>query len=175
MEFYLRDLNETDVNYFYEWIFDSEVIRYSMTKFHRIKTKEEVTIWFQATLNDSKTFQKGIVDSNTNNLIGYVGIASINEVDKNGEYFIFIGNKSSWGKGIASKATQMIVHEGFVTLGLHRIFLTASSKNTGALKAYQKAGFILEGKMREAFFRNNEYSDKVIMGILRSEFESSRD
>ncbi len=59
-----------------------------------------------------------------------------------------------------------MINYGFNELGLHRIFLTASSDNPGALKAYERAGFKIEGLMREAFFRNNKYSDKVIMGII---------
>ncbi len=44
------------------------------------------------------------------------------------------------------------------------------SSNPGAIRAYEKAGFVHEGRMREAFYRDNEYSDKVVMGILKSEF-----
>lgn len=164
-----RSLKPSDVTYFKQWITDKEVIRYSMTKFHRITEESQIIEWFQATIFDSKTFQLGIVDPISKDLIGYAGIASLNEVDGNGEYFIFIGNKSFWGKGIASFVTKEIVRMGFQNLNLHRIFLTASSSNPGAIRAYEKAGFVHEGKMREAFFRNNEYSDKVFMGILKSE------
>lgn len=167
-----RWLKPSDVNYFKKWILDKEVIRYSMTKFHRISDDAQVIEWFDATLFDSKTFQFGLIDSVSKKLIGYAGIASINEIDGNGEFFIFIGDKSYWGKGIASTVTKEIVKIGFHNLNLHRIFLTASTSNFGAIRAYEKAGFVHEGRMREAFYRNNEYSDKVVMGILKSQFES---
>jgi RimJ/RimL family protein N-acetyltransferase len=166
-----RSLKPSDVNYFKKWILDKEVIRYSMTKFHRISNDLQIIDWFQATLFDGKTFQLGIVDPESGDLIGYAGIASLNEVDGNGEYFIFIGDKIHWGKGIASFATKEILRMGFKNLKLHRIFLTASSSNPGAIRAYEKAGFVHEGRMREAFYRDNEYSDKVFMGILQGEFE----
>lgn len=167
-----RPLKPSDVNFFKQWILDAEVIRYSMTRFHKISDESQIIDWFQTTLFDSKTFQLGIIDPASKELIGYAGIASINDVDGNGEYFIFIGNKSFWGRGIASSVTKEMVKIGFESLGLHRIFLTASSRNPGAIRAYEKAGFVHEGKMREAFFRNKEHSDKIIMGILRSEFET---
>lgn len=165
-----RELKPSDIQYFKGWIKDQEVIRYSMTKFHRIKNESQIIEWFHSTLFDSKTFQLGLIDPQSKELIGYAGIASLNEVDGNGEYFIFIGNKAFWGRGIASFATKEIVKIGFEKLNLHRIFLTASSSNPGAIRAYEKAGFIHEGRMREAFYRNSEYSDKVLMGILRREF-----
>jgi RimJ/RimL family protein N-acetyltransferase len=168
----LRSLKPSDVNYFKKWILDKEVIRYSMTKFHKISNDSQIIDWYQTSLFDPKTFQLGIIDSASKVLIGYAGIASINEVDGNGEYFIFIGDKSYWGKGIASSVTKEIVKIGFQDLKLHRIFLTASNRNPGAIRAYEKAGFVHEGRMRKAFFRNNEYSDKIFMGILSSEFEA---
>jgi RimJ/RimL family protein N-acetyltransferase len=69
--------------------------------------------------------------------------------------------------------TKQIVRMGFEDLNLHRIFLTASSNNSGAIRAYEKAGFIHEGRMREAFYRNNEFSDKMFMGILKNEFKNN--
>lgn len=167
-----RPLRPSDVTYFKKWILDKEVIRYSMTNFHRISNESQIIDWFQSTLFDSRTFQLGLTDPASKELIGYAGIASLNEIDSNGEYFIFIGNKAYWGKGIASSVTKEIVRIGFQNLHLHRIFLTASSSNSGAIRAYEKAGFSHEGRMREAFYRNNEYSDKVVMGILKSEFEN---
>jgi RimJ/RimL family protein N-acetyltransferase len=68
--------------------------------------------------------------------------------------------------------TPQIVDWGFTKLGLHRVFLTASSDNPGALKAYEKAGFVFEGRMKDAFFRTGKFSDKVIMGILRPKSSS---
>jgi len=167
--FSMRGLRPSDIQYFNHWIFDQEVIRYSMTKFQLISSKDQVIDWYYSILTANNSFQLGMVDPKTNQLIGYAGIAGINKVDHNGEYFIFIGNKNYWGKGIASEVTKYIVEYGFTKLKLHRIFLTASSKNLNAIKAYESAGFHHEGKMRDAFYRNDEYSDKIIMGVLENE------
>ncbi|HXH74711.1 MAG TPA: GNAT family protein [Bacteriovoracaceae bacterium] len=168
--FYFRELKPSDIQHFNQWAFDKEAIKYSMTKFHQMSSLDHVRDWYSSTLDDSKCFQLGIVDPKSDQLIGYAGIAGINKVDGNGEYFIFIGNKDYWGKGIALAVTKKIIEYGFQKMDLHRIFLTASSKNPGAIKAYVKSGFKHEGIMREAFYRGDEYSDKVIMGILHDEF-----
>lgn len=164
-----RPLKSSDVNFFKKCLVDQEVIRYSMTKFHRINNESQIVDWFYSTLFDPNTFQLGLVDPISKQLIGYAGIASLNDIDRNGEYFIFIGDKSYWGKGIASFVTKEIVRKGFQQLNLHRIFLTASSSNPGAIRAYEKAGFVHEGRMRESFYRNNEYSDKIFMGLLKTD------
>lgn len=169
--YHYRPIKFSDLDHFYRWINDDEVIRYSLTKFHTIKSKDQITDWFLSMISNSNSFTIGI-ENLQGNLIGHVGISGINNVDKNGEYFIFIGDKNYWGKGIASQATKDMVRLGFEKLDLHRIFLTASSNNKGALRAYKKAGFIEEGEMREAFCRNNQYSNKVFMGILKDEWNA---
>ncbi len=162
-----RPLKFSDVDCFYTWVNDEEVIRYSLTKFHEISSEIEILKWYLAMLTDRKCFSVGVC-SPSGNLIGHAGIAGINQIDQNGEYFIFLGDKNHWRKGIASITTKDIANYGLDKLQLHRVFLTASSANAGALKAYKSAGFLEEGSMRDAFFRNNEYSDKVFMGIVKS-------
>ena len=66
----------------------------------------------------------------------------------------------------------MIVHYGFASLNLHRIMLTVSSLNRGGVKAYTKAGFQQEGVLRQACYRDGSYHDKIVMAILRPEWES---
>jgi len=54
------------------------------------------------------------------------------------------------------------------------ILLTVSEKNLGAIKAYTYANFKAEGIMRQAFYRNEEFHDKIIMAILREEWVKSQ-
>ena len=164
---FYRHLKFSDVKYFYHWVNDEEVIRYSLTKFHEISSQEEILKWYLGMLTDKKCFSVGVC-SLSGSLIGHAGISGINKVDKNGEYFIFLGDKNYWRKGIASITTKDMANYGLEKLQLHRVFLTASSANGGALKAYKSAGFIEEGSMRDAFFRNKQFSDKIFMGIVKS-------
>ena len=84
--------------------------------------------------------------------------------------FIFIGDKSMWGKGIGCEVTKQILKIAFLEKGLNRLMLTVSEPNIGGVKAYQKAGFISEGKSRQACFRDGEFHDKLIMSILKEEY-----
>jgi RimJ/RimL family protein N-acetyltransferase len=45
--------------------------------------------------------------------------------------------------------------------------------NPRAMRAYEKAGFRLEGTRREAIYQDGAYHDELVMAILRSEFELS--
>lgn len=166
-DFCLSQIKLSDISYFLSWIKDPDVILYSLTKFHQMESNESRESWFYSMILDSKTYQFSILDKNSMRIIGYAGIAGINHIDRNGEFFILIGEKKYWGKGIATQVASMLIKKGFHDLGLHRIFLTASSDNPGALKAYERAGFKMEGIMKEAFYRHHKYSDKVVMGVLK--------
>jgi RimJ/RimL family protein N-acetyltransferase len=68
----------------------------------------------------------------------------------------------------------LLIEYGFNTLNLHRIELTTFGFNVRALKSYLKIGFQEEGRRREAIFANGEYHDSIMLGLLRSEWNSSK-
>ena len=168
----LKTLKEQDVQHFYSWINDDEVIKYSLSVFQNMETKEEVVFWFKELLNNTENLQLGIYIKGTNQLIGYAGISNISKFNKSGEYFIFIGDKTQWGRGISTEVTKQILEIGFNKLGLNRIMLTVSEPNIGGVKSYLKAGFKQEGILREASFRDGQFHDKIVMSVLKSEWNN---
>ena len=77
------------------------------------------------------------------------------------------------GHGIGTAAIALLIEFGFVRRNLRRIHLQAIASNTGAIRAYEKVGFVVEGRQREHAWVRGTYEDIVLMGILRSEQTSS--
>ena len=73
------------------------------------------------------------------------------------------------GRGIGTATVSLLVEFGFVRRNLRRIHLQAIASNTAAIRAYEKAGFVVEGRQREHAWVRGAYEDIVLMGILRSE------
>ncbi len=73
------------------------------------------------------------------------------------------------GRGIGTAAILQLVEFGFVRRNLRRIHLQAIASNTAAIRAYEKAGFVVEGRQRQHAWVRGAYEDIVLMGILRSE------
>jgi RimJ/RimL family protein N-acetyltransferase len=73
------------------------------------------------------------------------------------------------GRGIGTAAIAQLVEFGFVRRNLRRIHLQAISSNVAAIRAYEKAGFVTEGRLRQHAWVRGAYEDIVLMGILRSE------
>ncbi len=73
------------------------------------------------------------------------------------------------GRGIGTAAMVQLVEFGFTRRNLRRIHLQAIASNAGAIRSYEKAGFVVEGRQREHAWVRGEYVDIVLMGVLRSE------
>ena len=120
--------------------------------------------------NRSQVF--GITDNATDKLIGNCSLFDISHINRKAELGIFIGDKTYWNKGFGTEAIELIIDYGFNILNLHNIWLEVYSFNKRAIKSYEKAGFQIIGKRREAKIINGKKYDEIYMDILSSEFES---
>ncbi len=77
---------------------------------------------------------------------------------------------SARGRGIGTEAIAQIIEFAFVRANLRRVHLEAIASNTAALRIYEKAGFVVEGRQREHAWVRGQYEDIVRMGLLRSEW-----
>lgn len=62
----------------------------------------------------------------------------------------------------------------FETLNLNKIELKVHDYNERAFRFYQKCGFLEEGRLRERFYREGRYTDYLQMGILKREYEQTK-
>jgi RimJ/RimL family protein N-acetyltransferase len=93
------------------------------------------------------------------------------DVDNGSALFhITIGERDAWGKGYGTDAAHLMVGHAFKGLGLHRVALSVFSFNERAIRSYEKVGFRVEGRLREAIWRDGQYWDEVQMGVLREEW-----
>lgn len=56
----------------------------------------------------------------------------------------------------------------FQHLNLHRIYLHVFESNKRAIRCYEKAGFAIEGTLRDHHFAKGKYEDVLIMGRICS-------
>lgn len=83
---------------------------------------------------------------------------------------IAIGERDYWGKGYGTDAMHLILQYAFLELNLQRVSLGVHSYNSRAVRAYEKAGFRLEGAVRGEALREGRRTDGIYMGILRQEW-----
>jgi RimJ/RimL family protein N-acetyltransferase len=76
------------------------------------------------------------------------------------------------GQGLGQEATRLVLAWGFDVLGLHRIELQVLASNRRAIECYLACGFRKEGVRRESEVYPDGWKDFLLMGLLRSEYES---
>ena len=70
-----------------------------------------------------------------------------------------------WGNGIITEAIKQMVEYGFKTFDITRIYATPFGRNVASQRVLEKVGFILEARLVETIFKNNEFEDELIYGI----------
>ena len=63
-----------------------------------------------------------------------------------------------------------MLDHAFGTLSLHRIGLSVFSFNERAIRSYQSCGFVIEGRAREAIWRDGRWWDEITMSVLDSDW-----
>jgi len=102
----------------------------------------------------------------------FLGIIRMDEIDKDNRS-IRVGCDivpDKRGQGWGTKVYQAILKYCFDYLNCHRVWLACLDFNHAGLHLYQKVGFKIEGKYREAIFRDGQYRDYIIMSILENEY-----
>ena len=101
--------------------------------------------------------------------VGTVSLFGADELARHAEVGIALVPEAR-GRGIGTAAIARIVEFAFVRRNLRRLHLEAIASNVGAIRVYEKAGFVVEGRLREHAWVRGAYEDVVRMGLLRSEW-----
>lgn len=101
-------------------------------------------------------------------VIGGIGVSVQTDIyRKNAELGYWLA-EPHWGKGITTKAIEMIVSEAFERLDITRIFARPFRINKASHRVLEKAGFRLEAILEKAVFKNSEYLDEHLYSIRKS-------
>lgn len=73
-------------------------------------------------------------------------------------------------KGYVTEAVKTLLDYAFNTLNFHSIEAVIDSRHTASERVLQKNGFEKEAHFKENFFYNNEFTDTVIYGLLKRNF-----
>lgn len=102
--------------------------------------------------------------------IGHVALYQIDHRVRSAEFGIAIGDRSMWGQGLGRALTRFVIEYGFDELNLRRISLDVLATNERAIKLYHSLGFVDEGRLRQAQYRQGQYLDVLVMGLLAEEY-----
>lgn len=72
-----------------------------------------------------------------------------------------------WGKGFMTEAVRAITKHAFDNLGLIRVFARVFANNSGSTRVLEKAGYMLEGRFKNAVIKEGKILDQLQYAILK--------
>ncbi|MFB6191939.1 MAG: GNAT family N-acetyltransferase [Haloarculaceae archaeon] len=73
------------------------------------------------------------------------------------------------GRGYASEAARLLADYAFDELNARRLEAHVLADNPASVRVLEKLGFLEEGRKRDAYYKDGEYRDAVIYGLLAEE------
>jgi len=171
----LRRPEREDLPLFVAWLNDPEV-RTGLSMYLPIGMAEEEK-WFEVMIERPQNERGLAIEIPHGDSWRPIGSTSLFAFDyriRSAEFGILIGDRTVWDQGYGTEVTRLMIDHAFGTLNLNRLQLRVNATNPRARRAYEKAGYTLEGTMREAVYEDGVYSGLDLMSILRSEWETAR-
>jgi RimJ/RimL family protein N-acetyltransferase len=156
------------------WYRDPELAR--LTRYQtRPMSLEEIERFFVTRLLSDDGLGYAIHEAATDRLVGLTTFSALDPDNASVMFHITIGEPDAWGRGLGTEATQLMLRLAFDHLGLHRVGLSVFEFNDRARRSYEKVGFRVEGRLRQAIARDGRWWDELQMGILADEWRSHAD
>jgi RimJ/RimL family protein N-acetyltransferase len=73
------------------------------------------------------------------------------------------------GRGLARASTDLFTRHLIGDLNFHRVELECYGYNERAVHHFEQSGFFREGVKRKAYWRNGEWVDGILFGVLRDD------
>ena len=162
---------DRDAEAFARWSLDSEYMRLLDSLPARPESARQFTHNLGEWLAELHSFLFVIRALADDRLLGFVEIEGVRWAHGDGWVGIGLGEREYWGQGYGTEALRLLLRFSFTELNLRRVSLDVFEYNPRALRAYEKAGFVVEGRARQYLHRDGRRWDLIYMGILREEWE----
>ena len=164
-----RVLTKDDVTDTYvSWLNDPQVNNYLEVK-HIHNTIENCDEFVEKSNNDPAQNLFGIFLRENQKHIGNIKIGFVNKIHGGAQLSLFIGDTSCWGKGYATEAIQTISQWGFKNINLKKIEAGCYDVNIGSLRSFLKAGYQVEGYLRNSVVLDDKRIGSFWLGVLENE------
>jgi RimJ/RimL family protein N-acetyltransferase len=199
MSYRLRLIREHDLETVRQWRMLPEVTKYMYTDpqitpeqqrawFDRISASDRDRVWIiesvdEAGAGDAGPPQgaappRGADAERPGGHITSIGVLSLSEIDRVNQrcaWAYYLGETSARGIGLAKSLELSVYAYVFDTLGLNKLWCEVFAFNDRVVALHEKFGSKVEGVARQHIFKHGEWHDVVRMGILKSEWQATRE
>ncbi|MDP9584236.1 UNVERIFIED_ORG: RimJ/RimL family protein N-acetyltransferase [Burkholderia contaminans] len=142
----LRQLDRTDLDAWYAYLSNPEVIRHTSWNLH---SRDDLLPLFDGidSAQPDSIRRLAIVDDASGALAGTIGLHTVSTTNRSAEIAYDLA-PSHWGRGIASAVCASLTAWAFAEGGFMRIQGVVLTSNSGSARVLQKCGYQYEGLLR---------------------------
>jgi RimJ/RimL family protein N-acetyltransferase len=169
---FLRAAERDDIPRFVAWFNDWRTTRTLGIRAPMSLASEER--WFEGMLADQGKVGYHFVACllEDDRPIGTIGLFQLDLANGSAGLGISIGAGADRGRGLGTDMLRALLGFAFGQLRLERVWLDVYEMNPGARRVYERVGFVHEGTLRRAIFREGRYLDVHRMAILADEWRA---
>lgn len=151
------------------WVRDSEVTRFTELR-HAAPGREELRGFIEKCLRDPDSLLLGMfLKDQGSRHVGNIKLGPINRSHSLAAIGLLLGAKDCWGRGLATESIRALAAHAFGPLGLHKLVAGVYANNPASVRAFEKAGFVLEGRYRRHYLCDGEWVDSLFLGRLNDD------
>lgn len=164
----LRERRKEDAEFYAYWYSQPKIM-------FQCGFTEPTTVEQEEKIPDAEDSDWYTITDLNGKIIGETGLLRMWPVWHCTDLSIMIPNPEDQGKGYGTEVINMMCELAFGKYEMNRIAIGVVGKNVEALNFYKRVGFREEGIQEQGYYYNGEYSDFVMMRILRSEWLQRRE
>jgi len=167
----LQNPDESHSSLYYALASDSQLRYYSSdTPFRKVSIKHFVQIYLNQIMLPTENYLPFVVlDSETNEPVGQVHAGRIDRDNHNCMIGFEILPRFQ-RRGYGTDAVETLLDYLFFDMKMNRVGAEVYEYNTASRKVLEKLSFTLEGTLSKWLYRKGRYWDKLLFGMLESEW-----
>lgn len=171
----IRDHVETDLDDLFDLISRPYEMRYIMDLFvvdpEKAQDNLETAMSGIGMLN-RKHYFFAIIDKETTKYIGEIGFTVLDE-NSSGKLLElgYFTRREYWGRGLTKEAAKICIDYAFNELNAWKITTGCVKENVASERIMITLGFHKEGELRKHQPIDQEWKDRVVYGLLKSDYQ----
>ena len=153
------------------WFSDKQLMKY-YTNSQKVITRDSLIAAIEQGKKEGNTFTYGIYDIQRELLIGTLKLGPINKVHRTSDLATLIGEHSFLGKGLAAEAIKLGNQLAFSVYDIRKLYGGMYESNVASIKAYLRAGWLIEGRLKGFYQVDGRNEDRVLVGCFNPKYFS---
>lgn len=167
---HLKEITSSDLtDRVMSWFEDKELMKFYTNSMNKI-TKDELLKSIEEGKRIGNQYSFGIYHNVDKCLIGTIKLGPINKNHLTSDLATLIGDRNYIGKGFAVDAILLGNELAFSHFNLRKLFGGMYLSNLSSIKAYTRAGWLIEGRLKGQYFIDGIKEDRLLVACFNPKY-----